>query len=73
MDVTESHDTSVISLCCSSLADDSDTTGYHFLTSAIKTRIGKEVQSIPHVPGFCPPALLSAEAEPETFCSHGNA
>lgn len=35
--VIESHDTSVTSLCCSSLADDSDTTGYHFLTSVIKT------------------------------------
>lgn len=63
MDAIESHDTSVTSLLCSSLAGDSGTTGYHFLTSVIKTLIGKEAQSIPHVPGFCSPPPLSAEVE----------
>lgn len=48
MDVTESHDTSVISLCCSSLADHSDTTGYRFLTSVIKTRLGRRYKA-PHM------------------------
>lgn len=71
--IIETHDTSVILLCCSSPADDSDATGYYFLTSVIKTLIGKEAQSILHVPGFCPPSLLSAEVEPETSCSHSDA
>lgn len=73
MDVIEIHDTSVMSLCCSSLADDSDTTSYHFLTSVITTLTGKEAQSIPHAPGFCPLSPLSAEVEPETSCSHSDA
>lgn len=70
--ILESHDTNVILLCCSSLADDSDTLGYHFLTSVIETLIGKQAQRILHVPGFCSPSQLSAEVEPETSCSHSD-
>lgn len=62
----------VILLCYALLADDSDTAGYHFLTSVIKTD-WEEAQNIPHVPGFCPSSLLSAVVETETSCSHSGA
>ena len=73
MDAIDSHDTSVILLHCSALADDSDRTGYYFPMSVIKHLIGKEAQCILHIPGFCPPSPLSAEVEPETSCSHSDA